>query len=155
MWYAFTFHIVCKQVNRKYLRLTFFLCNVFKVFFWNSLTIQRSCICPNYEKNKHESYGYAFLSSDLLCYRSVLKITIMTIKDPRSCFIPVVMDGHHWHKKDHISWMSWHTGVGSSKMEKKKMCPRLLDYLVVVGARYVWNLTWVWVGYCPIVFYIP
>lgn len=25
-------------------------------------------------------------------------------------------------------------------MEKKKMCPRLLDYLVVVGARYKPNL---------------
>ena len=48
---------------------------------------------------------------------------------------PVVMERQHWLKTEHISWMPWHTGRVQSKMEKKKMCPRLLDYLVVVGAR--------------------
>lgn len=54
---------------------------------------------------------------------------------------PVVMKGQHWLKREHTSWMPWHTGRGQSKMEKKKPCPRLLDYLVVVGARWELNLT--------------
>lgn len=54
---------------------------------------------------------------------------------------PVVMKGQHWLKREHKSWMPWHTGRGQSKMEKKKPCPRLLDYLVVVGARWELNLT--------------
>lgn len=58
--------------------------------------------------------------------------------DTRHC--PIVMERHRWLKREHRSWMPWHTGRGQSKMEKKKMCPRLLDYLVVVGARWELNL---------------
>lgn len=48
---------------------------------------------------------------------------------------PQAVESHHYFKRERRYWMPWHTGFGPAKMEKKKMCPRLLDYLVVVGAR--------------------
>lgn len=73
----------------------------------------------------------------LMCYRSVHNDNQGVVFQLYTWTFPVVMETHHWLKSEHKTWMPWHTGRGQSKMEKKKPCPRLLDYLVVVGARWV------------------